>query len=94
MSISSVKYTCPRCNYSSHRKTDVSRHLDRKTPCPPTISDITLTSEVIQQVLAKQYLISETITSSEDKIKLPFINQYTITAIVLKYLLITIHRIL
>ena len=46
-----IKYVCPRCNYSSTRKTDVSRHFHRKIRCPPLKSDITLSPEIIEHIL-------------------------------------------
>lgn len=46
-----TKYICPRCDYSSIRKTDVSRHFQRKIPCPSSKSNIVLTPEIIKHVL-------------------------------------------
>jgi hypothetical protein len=35
-----VNYNCPRCGYTTTRKTNIKTHLNRKTKCPPDINDI------------------------------------------------------
>jgi hypothetical protein len=33
-------YTCERCHYETHLRSDFKRHLEKRIPCPPTHSDI------------------------------------------------------
>ena len=36
------KWKCYRCGYRSRRRTDFIRHLRRKYPCPPKLSEISV----------------------------------------------------
>ena len=51
------EYVCPRCGYSVMRKTDFSRHIERKIICPALKSDIRFTPNVIKQIMERKYLI-------------------------------------
>lgn len=53
-------YTCPRCNYQTHKKCNIISHFNRKISCPPTSIDtkIDLTDEVKKTVLTdRQFFI-------------------------------------
>ena len=39
-----VKYFCDRCGYSTKRRSAFKQHLKRKNPCPPDISDCSVTT--------------------------------------------------
>lgn len=45
-------YTCPRCEFSTSKKSNIQAHLyDLKKPCPATILDIQLTDDIKKYVL-------------------------------------------
>jgi hypothetical protein len=45
-------YECPRCNYTTHDKTNMSKHLhNRQKTCPPQSSHITLTEDIKEYIL-------------------------------------------
>lgn len=45
-------YTCPRCEYFTSRKSNITAHLyDLKKPCPAIKHNIELTEEIKQSIL-------------------------------------------
>ena len=39
-----MKYTCKRCGYETNNRFDFMKHLNRKSICPPTNEDVTISS--------------------------------------------------
>lgn len=52
----SLPYKCPRCGYTTRYRSSMIDHLNRKNPCPTTVSDIKLTSELKSRVLNNRSL--------------------------------------
>jgi hypothetical protein len=45
-------YTCPRCGYSSHRKSNIRNHFYKKNKlCPATVDFVELTDKVKEYIL-------------------------------------------
>ena len=52
-------YICPRCNYTTNRKSNFKHHITRKNLCKPINSDVTIIS------IAKSYGINISFTDNE-----------------------------
>ena len=63
--MSTVPYTCPRCNYSTSRKDNMKKHLHLKNkPCPSTHHDIELTDDI------KHHILDNRIYRIQDPVKI------------------------
>src|SRR5438067_233972 len=51
MTKTTIPYSCVRCNLKTAKKGDMKRHLYKKTICPATLYDVTLTEEIKQYIL-------------------------------------------
>lgn len=52
------KYTCPRCDYMTHDKSCMRRHLyNKQKPCPGSKNTIELTEEIKEHILSNRVYI-------------------------------------
>lgn len=75
-----ANYECPRCGYETRQRTDMKRHFDRKHICLPKLSDLTLTNDIINQVMLHQYKKTSPSTGYPDRVSTIYqtINNYNI----------------
>lgn len=60
-----IPYTCPRCEYKTFQRSDITKHFKRKNPCPCSKELIVLTEDVIERVLMDRvYFKPETETGN------------------------------
>ena len=57
MNTPKVPYVCPRCTYSSSRKSNLSNHFNSKKMCP-NLNNVILTSELKMQALNRDIVIN------------------------------------
>lgn len=74
-------YTCPRCNFKTRNKEDMRRHLyKREKPCSGVISNIELTDEIKQYILANRIYqepkISKTAKVAKEKSEIIKLDQH------------------
>lgn len=53
-----VKYVCERCDYSTNKKIDITRHYKRKKPCTVTKIDVPL-DECLKSIEDPEYVFDE-----------------------------------
>jgi hypothetical protein len=47
-----IPYLCPRCGYSTAKKTNIKNHFfQKKKPCPASVNELELTEEIMNHVL-------------------------------------------
>jgi hypothetical protein len=63
-----VNYDCPRCGYSTDRKSRMKVHINRKNPCKPYLNDLILL-DYEEVIMNGDKTCEDTIVNSEEKIK-------------------------
>ncbi len=69
------KYTCPRCGYVTHKKSNIVNHFNRLTICSGSENDIELTDDIKSKVLMNRiYKIPKPVKLIEERFRPNTIN--------------------